>query len=898
MMFFYYELKIEYIGYYIRLNSKMFMLESVVNFDSAANCPKSKLAVDSYLEYCSVGNANNNKLAKQIHEDSMNRIAKLFTYKHIELVPGGGTMANRRILDILPIVPKKKNIVLYLSTEHSSMHTIRIQLEARNYRVYKIPVKKNGCIDYEYFQKMIDEYRDNLALVSVQTANNETGVVQDIKRIKSMVECPIHSDAAQAVYLINNTCADIVTFSMYKLGGIPVGILLSNVEIEKLYTGTPDVALVYSTATVLEDYFKNVKDANANYALMKKSFIEKLNSKNIPYINLSNAESVPYIQGVLFPDGVQGGPIVSVLADKGIFISSGSACLSLKPGKGSYVVESMGYSVKQSYASIRISFGNAKSDKIDLLVDSIYEAVVAQGIGNTNFSLANNKRDIVANKKMEITCGYEHMNYQTNTALVIYGEIVLRGKNKKIYSRTMTENICEEVSVFGASVEQSYVSSLVVFEPEKAEVVTFTLASIPGIAKIIPGYVVRVDNVQNVVNRVANIVASIVKDKLKDVPIEFKVRCNIRDRKLWYNHTTNDWNIIFGQYIVDNFGDGVKVMLKKPELVVVIELTDKYVVVANESETITGLGGLPLGKINALCVVNDENVEDTIEAVGKMATRGVKFNFIADKLSDRSRLGKICYKPKFVGNDNLESAKLVLEEPHANRSVDRRYFSVTEFDRRKHRWNSALMLLSGGIDSPVASFKLLEAGMKVDFIHYTIDIDRTGAVRKLYEILKNKFENAGDLYIVEFKSVQDKVKDTCGEQFNNYRTLMYKVLMVEYANKLADTIGSDAIGTGNAIGQVASQSVENVSITRIMSRRPIVSPLIAYNKDDIIKIAKDIGTYTLSTCEGGVDCCVLYLPKHPVIKGNLSIVKKIRTRIGDLNSIKIVNVCQKIDGFI
>jgi len=866
------------------------MSNSMINFDSVANFPRSKIAIDSYLKYCSVGNPNNNKLAKKVYMESISKIIKYFNYSHMELVPGGGTMANRRLIDILPLVPKDKNIILYLSTEHSSMHTVRMELEERKYRVYKIPVTKEGYVDYAYFQKMIDEYRDNLALVSVQTANNETGILQDIKRIKSMVDCIVHTDAAQSVYLINDTCADIVTFSMYKLGGLPVGVLLANIPVKKLYTGTPDVGLVYSTASVIEDYFNNVKYKNEMYQGMKKYFIEKLDSKGMPYINLSRGNSVPYIQGILFPDGVQGGSIANFLAEKNIIISSGSACLSLRPGKGSYVVESMGYSVKQSYASIRVSFGAACIEDIDRLVDAIYEAVVAQGVTNSNFSIANNKHGIVANKKIEITTEYKHINFVTNSSLVIYGELVLRGKNKKIYTSIMKDNIISELADFGCNIEQSYVSSLVSFKPEKSEVITSTLSTIPGIAKIIPGNVIRIDNLQNVVNKVANAVASLVEDNIKGDFVEFKIKCNIRDRKLWYNHTTNDWNIVFGQYVVDNFRDRVKVVLKKPELIIVVELTDKYVVVSNESNVILGLGGLPLGKINAACIVNDENIDDTIEAVGKLATRGVKFNFIADELSDKSKLNKICYRTKCVGIDKLDSAKLVLEEPHSNRSEDKRYFSVMELVKGKHKCKNVLMLLSGGIDSPVASYKLLEAGIKVDFIHYTIDIDRTDAVRKLYQTLKKKFSNIGDLYIAEFKHTQDMIKDVCGEQYNNYRTLMYKVIMVEYANRLADKIGSDTIGTGNAIGQVASQSVENISITRIMSKRRIVSPLIASNKDEIIKIAKEINTYKLSTCEGGVDCCVLYLPKHPVIKGNLSIVKKIRAILGDLEDIKIENV--------
>ncbi len=183
-----------------------------------------------------------------------------------------------------------------------------------------------------------------------------------------------------------------------------------------------------------------------------------------------------------------------------------------------------------------------------------------------------------------------------------------------------------------------------------------------------------------------------------------------------------------------------------------------------------------------------------------------------------------------------------------------------------------LMLLSGGIDSPVSSHIFSRSGYNVSFIHFATDINK---INNILDIRK-KLGSREPLYVVQFKEIQEEAIKVSPEP---YRTIIYKILMVIIANKIAEKLGIEFIGTGNSLGQVASQTCKNLLTTRLFSKRPILSPLLGYNKDEIIKIAKNIGTFEPSTCDGTNDCCVMYLPKHPVLKADPVTVGKILSKL-------------------
>ena len=180
-----------------------------------------------------------------------------------------------------------------------------------------------------------------------------------------------------------------------------------------------------------------------------------------------------------------------------------------------------------------------------------------------------------------------------------------------------------------------------------------------------------------------------------------------------------------------------------------------------------------------------------------------------------------------------------------------------------------LSLLSGGIDSPVSSYMMARRGMHIDAIHfhsypYTSN-DAREKVISLAKIIKNYTGNF-KLYIVSFTKIQEAIHKYCDGDF--MITLMRRI-MYRIAERLAIKIGSQCLITGENLGQVASQTVESMTVTNaVVEKLPIFRPLISFDKEDISKIAVKIGTFETSILPYE-DCCTVFLPKHPVIKPKL-----------------------------
>lgn len=177
-----------------------------------------------------------------------------------------------------------------------------------------------------------------------------------------------------------------------------------------------------------------------------------------------------------------------------------------------------------------------------------------------------------------------------------------------------------------------------------------------------------------------------------------------------------------------------------------------------------------------------------------------------------------------------------------------------------------LSLLSGGIDSPVATYMMARRGMTIDAIHFhSYPYTSENAKEKVIELAKivSKYTGKFKLYIVSFTKIQEAIHKNCDGDF--MITLMRRI-MYRIAERLAVKIGSQCIITGENLGQVASQTVESMTVTNaVVENLPIFRPLISFDKEDISKIAKDIGTFDTSILPYE-DCCTVFLPKHPVIK--------------------------------
>ncbi|MDR1566310.1 MAG: tRNA 4-thiouridine(8) synthase ThiI [Treponema sp.] len=178
-----------------------------------------------------------------------------------------------------------------------------------------------------------------------------------------------------------------------------------------------------------------------------------------------------------------------------------------------------------------------------------------------------------------------------------------------------------------------------------------------------------------------------------------------------------------------------------------------------------------------------------------------------------------------------------------------------------------LLLLSGGIDSPVAGFLMACRGLRLDAVYfhaypYTSDEARKKTV-KLAEIIGG-YSLGICLFVVNFTPLQIRIRERSPEP---WRTVLLRMAMMECAEKLARSRGDKCLISGESLSQVASQTIENISCTQSRVSLPVLRPLIGMDKDGIIRLAEKTGAYETSILPYQ-DCCILFSPPHPVLRGD------------------------------
>ncbi len=175
-----------------------------------------------------------------------------------------------------------------------------------------------------------------------------------------------------------------------------------------------------------------------------------------------------------------------------------------------------------------------------------------------------------------------------------------------------------------------------------------------------------------------------------------------------------------------------------------------------------------------------------------------------------------------------------------------------------------LLLLSGGIDSPVAAYKLMKRGLQVQYLHFaTPPFTLPAALKKvetLVQILAPYNAGSKNLYICNFTNLQNELTHLKKE---NYRITLMRRMFIRIANLFAERYKIQALATGEALGQVASQTLASINAINIVATLPILRSLITEDKFDIINVAKNIGTYETSILPFA-DCCSLFVSKNPV----------------------------------
>ncbi|MDR0315263.1 MAG: tRNA 4-thiouridine(8) synthase ThiI [Treponema sp.] len=267
------------------------------------------------------------------------------------------------------------------------------------------------------------------------------------------------------------------------------------------------------------------------------------------------------------------------------------------------------------------------------------------------------------------------------------------------------------------------------------------------------------------------------------------------------------------------------------------------------------------------CVAEGEKIHAAGIGTFKIEARRTDKSFPLDSYALRSKGGEVVL-------DAVPGLKVDVHHPEAIIQIEIREKAYVYSNARKGlrglpvgTAGRGLLLLSGGIDSPVAGFLMASRGMGIDAVHfhaypYTSAEARSKVIR-LAEIL-GSYCMGIRLYVVGFTKVQMRIKETSPLPWS---TVLLRMAMMDCAEQIARRVKSKCIITGESLSQVASQTIENINCTQSGITIPVLRPLIGMDKESIIRKAEYIGTYKTSI-EPYEDCCVLFSPPHPILCGD------------------------------
>lgn len=308
----------------------------------------------------------------------------------------------------------------------------------------------------------------------------------------------------------------------------------------------------------------------------------------------------------------------------------------------------------------------------------------------------------------------------------------------------------------------------------------------------------------------------------------------------------------------------------------------------------------------AFCFTTEATLENIEELVGKrfQLTAGEKIK-VAAKRADKTLPFTSMDVNRELGAYLVKrfKVKISLKEPQKEIFVELAKGKAYIFDEKSKGLyglpagvsGKVLHLLSGGIDSPVAAWLLMKRGCEVAFLHFhafqKFDERKSAKILGLVRIL-TQYSFKSRVFFVPFypfeaEAVEAPVK---------YRLILFRRFMVRVAEEIANKYGIKALGSGENLAQVSSQTLENIAVISKATSLPILRPLLTYEKNETVGLAKQIGTFEISIIPYK-DCCSLFITKHPATKARLEIVESIERRLNlseaireSLEKVEIINV--------
>lgn len=319
-----------------------------------------------------------------------------------------------------------------------------------------------------------------------------------------------------------------------------------------------------------------------------------------------------------------------------------------------------------------------------------------------------------------------------------------------------------------------------------------------------------------------------------------------------------------------NFGN---FEIKRSQSTIVIEPLDDFADVDGMMECTSKVFGLVGISRAAVCEKNMESIERTVREYVPQFLDGKKTFKVESKRSDKLFPLNSVEISREMGGAILSAMPHLRVDVHNPEIVV--HVEVREFAAYIHAGQfkgaggmpvgtngKALLLLSGGIDSPVAGYMIAKRGVIVDAVHFeSFPYTSERAREKVFDLARLVAQYAGTirLHVVSLTHIQEELVKNCEE---DYFTLLLRRYMMAIADRIARETGCGGLITGESLGQVASQTMQAIGVTDPMATLPIFRPCIGLDKEEIVQIARRIGTFETSILPYE-DCCTVFTPKHP-----------------------------------
>ncbi len=340
------------------------------------------------------------------------------------------------------------------------------------------------------------------------------------------------------------------------------------------------------------------------------------------------------------------------------------------------------------------------------------------------------------------------------------------------------------------------------------------------------------------------------------------------------------------RYRAKNYGN---FSITRSQSTIVIEPLDEMADMDGMFECTSKVFGLVGISRAAVCEKTMESIEATVRAYVPQFLEGKKTFKVEAKRSDkRFPLNSVEISAEMGGVilSMMPKLRVNVREPEIVVHVE-----VREFGAYIHAGQfkgaggmpvgtngKALLLLSGGIDSPVAGYMIAKRGVCIDAVHFeSFPYTSERAREKVFELARLVAQYAGTirLHVVSLTHIQEELVKNCEE---DYFTLLLRRYMMAIADRIANETGCGGLITGESLGQVASQTMQALGVTDPMATLPVFRPCIGLDKEEIVQIARRINTFETSI-QPYEDCCTVFTPKHPRTRPDINKVIEQQKRL-------------------